>query len=38
MHGLFTYVGAGMVGSCHDMRVLEECLKQRRFPTPPQGM
>jgi hypothetical protein len=38
MHGLFTYVGAGMDGSCHDMRVLEECMRQRKFPTPPQGM
>jgi hypothetical protein len=37
MHGLFTYVGAGMAGSCHDMRVLDECMQQRKFPTPPKG-
>jgi hypothetical protein len=36
MHGLFTYVGAEMAGSCHDMRVLDECMQQRKFPTPPK--
>jgi hypothetical protein len=31
MRGLFTYVGAGMAGSCHDMRVLDEFMQQRKF-------
>lgn len=34
----FTYVGAGMAGRTHDMRVLETCQTQPRFPHPPQGM
>jgi hypothetical protein len=33
----FTFVGAGMAGSCHDAFVLENCEKQARFPHPPKG-
>jgi len=33
----FTFVGAGMAGSVHDMAVLRECWRQPTFPHPPQG-
>jgi hypothetical protein len=28
----FTYVGGGMVGSCHDMAVLRDCIETTNFP------
>ncbi|WVZ54763.1 hypothetical protein U9M48_005514 [Paspalum notatum var. saurae] len=31
----FTYVGAGMDGSCHDMAVLRDCMETANFPHPP---
>ncbi|CAN6307983.1 unnamed protein product [Urochloa humidicola] len=37
MHGLFTYVGAGKAGSCHDMAVLRDCEADEKFPKPPKG-
>ena len=33
----FTFVGARMAGSVHDMVVLRECWRQPMFPHPPQG-
>ena len=33
----FTFVGARMAGSVHDMAVLRECWRQPMFPHPPQG-
>ncbi|XP_022681926.1 putative nuclease HARBI1 [Setaria italica] len=33
----FTYVGAGMAGSCHDMAVLRDCMAARTYPHPPAG-
>ncbi|WVZ91084.1 LOW QUALITY PROTEIN: hypothetical protein U9M48_037302, partial [Paspalum notatum var. saurae] len=33
----FTYVGTGMSGACHDMRVLRECMNDPNFPKPPPG-
>jgi len=33
----FTFVGAGMAGSVHDMVVLRECWQQPSFPHPPVG-
>lgn len=33
----FTYVGAGMAGSCHDQAVLRECMKTPNYPHPPPG-
>lgn len=37
MHGVFTYVGAGKAGACHDMHVLQDCQNDARFPHPPPG-
>jgi hypothetical protein len=34
----FTYVGAELVGSCHDMSVLRDCMVQANYPHPPAGM
>ncbi|CAO1939322.1 unnamed protein product [Urochloa humidicola] len=33
----FTYIGAGMVGACHDMAVLREAWVEGHFPHPPPG-
>ncbi|WVZ49431.1 hypothetical protein U9M48_000796 [Paspalum notatum var. saurae] len=33
----FTYVATGMAGSCHDMMVLRQCMKDPMFPEPPLG-
>jgi hypothetical protein len=34
----FTFVGAGMAGSCHDMVVLRSCMGEANYPHPPTGM
>jgi hypothetical protein len=34
----FTFVGAGRAGSCHDMAVLRDCMRQPNYPHPPPGM
>jgi hypothetical protein len=33
----FTFVGAGMVGACHDMKVLTTARSMQGFPEPPTG-
>ena len=36
---MFTYVGVGMEGSVHDMRVLKQrALMDSKFPCPPKGL
>jgi hypothetical protein len=37
MDGRFTYVGAGMAGSVHDMAVLRDCCAEENFSHPPAG-
>ena len=37
MDGLFTYVGAGSVGSSHDMSVLTYYMGRPYYPHPPAG-
>jgi hypothetical protein len=34
----FTFVGAGLVGSCHDMTVLMNCMGEANYPHRPVGM
>jgi hypothetical protein len=34
----FTFVGAGLPGSCHDMAVLRSCMGEANYPHPPAGM
>jgi hypothetical protein len=34
----FTFVGAGLFGSCHDMTVLMNCMGEANYPHPPVGM
>jgi hypothetical protein len=34
----FTFVGAGVPGSCHDMAVLRSCMGEENYPHPPAGM
>jgi hypothetical protein len=31
----FTFVGAGLAGSCHDMAVLRNCMRVANYPHPP---
>ena len=33
----YTYVGAGMAGSVHDMFILRHCWEEQNFPHPPHG-
>ena len=37
MDGRFTYVGAGIARSVHDMSVLKECWEEPNFLHPPHG-
>ena len=37
MDGRFTFIGAGMAGSVHDMAVLRDCWVEPNFPHPPHG-
>ena len=34
----FTFVGAGLAGSCHDMAVLTNCMEEANYPYPLVGM
>jgi hypothetical protein len=39
LHGHFTFVGVGMVGSAHDSAVLDRCRENSlKFPHPPEGV
>jgi hypothetical protein len=34
----FTFVGAGLAGSCHDVAVLRNYMGEANYPHPPAGM
>jgi hypothetical protein len=33
----FTFVGAGLAGSCHDIAMLRNCMGEANYPHPPAG-